>query len=207
MTSVTYSPDEFEYGLSRVKNTVILRKDGEPYYIRDGHCGKLRLHGFPMKDGHNGQSVDLGVGFEDFSLEPVRLGYINDKQRRDATYVTRTAARHYKQGLNATNIRGIKFPVKLLSFGLYRAIIGKYPSKSFALEQVICGEVRASAFCRDFAFRRDKRLSEGTVVLAYRDRPVGTAKYNEEAGLVTYQLNESYTFLKEALEESWNNVH
>lgn len=205
MSCVVYEPNEFEYGLSRVKGTVIADKEGEPFFIADGNLAEKTLIGFPMKDGQNGYNKDLGVGFEHFNLSPIKLGYVNCPKRRDATYLARNPVRYYKQGTNNSVLKSLKFGVHYLSYALYKTMKNKYPTKEAAFEQVVCGERIACAFCRDFAF--SLKGSKGDVItLEYRDRRVGTAKLNKEAGAIVATLLPEYDFLKETLEESWNNV-
>lgn len=206
MSIVTYEPGEFEYGLSRVKSTVIMRNDGEPYFISDGDTEEKVLYGVPLKDIEISPYKSLGVGFEDFSLETIKLGYVNSKKHLSAAYLSRTPARYYKQGLSQNTLRTFVFGVKLVSYCVYKTIMGKYPNKETAFEQVICGELKSCAFCRDFAFQADESLSENTLNLLYRDRNVGTVKYNTEAGVIIHQFNDRFSFLQETLEESWNHV-
>lgn len=206
MSCVVYEPNEFEYGLSRVKGTVISDKKGEPFFIADGNLESKTLYGFPMKEGQNGYIKDLGAGFENFDLSPVKLGYLNCPKRRDATYVSRNPVRYYKQGFNNSVLRSLKFGVHYLSYALYKTVKNKYPTKESAFEQVVCGERISCAFCRDFAFTIKGAKSESILVLEYRDRRVGTAKLNQEAGAIVATLLPEYEFLKETLEESWNNV-
>lgn len=205
MSVVVYDGPEFEYGLTRTKNTIIMGKDGVPYYIHSGDEDEYEVRGFPMKEGQYANAKNLGVGWDFFSFLSPKLGYANLPNKRSATYVSRMASRHYKQGLSPQNIKGHPFQVGLLTHSLYNTIMNKYPSSLVAYEKVICKEVVSWAFCRNFAFSYYGDNADKTYLL-YREKRVGTAKYNPHANVINFTLDPEYSFLEEILQESVGHV-
>lgn len=203
MSQVTYEDEEFEYGLTRVKSTVVLDLAGEPVYVTGGDVEDKALYGFPLKMGRNAGRKTLGIGFHNFNLTPFPLGYVNTSY--GATYTSRSPVRYYKQGLDERSLFSSRYRVGLFSKALYNTIVNKYSTPEECFEPVVCGERGSLAFCRSFCFSRF-RGDDNTVLLDFRGRTVGRATYTAEAGRINYQLYDKFSFLQETLEECMNNV-
>lgn len=203
MSEVVYEDEEFEYGLTRVKSTVVLDLSGEPVYVTGGDLDDNSLYGFPLKMGRDANRKILGIGFHNFNLTPFPLGYVNTSY--GATYTSRSPVRHYKQGLDERSLSSSRYRVGLFSKGLYNTIVNKYPAPEECFESIVCQEKSSLAFCRSFCFSRS-RDGGNTVIMNFKDRAVGKAIYTAEAGRINYQLYDKFSFLQETLEECINNV-
>lgn len=184
---------------SRLANTLVSLKTGEPFYIMGCETATSAVGKNLVTKKKETRSLD------EVNLVPVKLGYVFTGET--VAYVMRKPTRKYQQGLNRHNIvvstlkkdEGEGRPRPRYEFDLAgqeicQTILGKYPDVGTAFQKVRSGEKEAMAFSREWAVGTD-----GVDIIVYHKASV--------VGFVTntsVKLLPEYAFLKESLEESFH---
>ena len=129
------------------------------------------------------------------SLEPLRLGYINDGPL--AHYLRRFPARVQRQGLqDRIMYSSMGRIVALESIPFLNCVIGSYPNLNVCLELVANKEVQSVAFSRTFALKVNERNNK----IEYKGKIVGSL-VGESLKL---KLDKGREYLQESLERNCN---
>ena len=178
--------DTAEYAESRLNGTMVMGKEGPVTVIS---IDELFL--CDVVDTISGKRHK--VKLDELDLTPVKLGYVNTRDR-GALYVVRMPKRNdWRQGLRRENMIVLSRPMdpgKISQADLSRCIIGDYPKFEEAVNIVSDDFVSSIAWSRDFAI-----TFKGKVL--YRTIHVGN--YDKDAGVV---LLEDFSYLQEVLNES-----
>lgn len=193
MTKINYG-DELEYADSRIRGSVLKVMDEE----RIVQVGQLNYddNAFECSDVISGEYLRLSL--QELDMTPLKLGFVNCPTY--CSYTSRMPSRHYKQGLTPNTL--FRHPAKGGGYGginfnsqsVARCALGIFPSLINCTERVTCGEVKSSAFSRNFAVDYSKSL-------LFRTKTVGEVHFNPSNGLIHARLAPKFKFLQEMLED------
>lgn len=196
LINVKHYDKNFEYLQSRLGNTVIRDKWGQPIYIRS-ISGKGKADVYYLLSG---KTNILPV--EDLDVSPPSLGYVN--YHKICSYCQRKPHRYYKQGLSASNLAFNNKSCSIDSVYLGKTIINIYPSVDECAELIVNGEADSRSFSRDYALENHTpSIKKNLIPFVYRDKKVGV--YNFQDGVNKLELDDKFKFLKEDLEEALAN--
>jgi len=148
--------------------------------------------------GKEGRIITVDQDDEDLDFRIFRLGYMNDPQRRSATFLTRTSSRQQHQGLTRATIFPQPSGSAMSGPAMRDTLMGIYPSVEEAFSRINDEGWASCAISRDFAVGRSKETPQ-VRTLMYRGRPVGVAlglKFQH------FLINKEDEYLSEALQEA-----
>lgn len=196
MHELDYGSD-WEYASSRIRDTVIRDKSGNPIYVYS--VGPSGIEG----DNYLCPTKSVALPWDKLDYSPAPLGYVN--QGRKTFYAGRIPTRHYKQGLNSTNFRSFSLDGGYTQYNsphTFACIKGLYPKLPEAVESVLTHEVFSCGFSRHFALRHEGN----DLIIFHREVLVGKASWNMEACELNYVLDTNYKYLEELLQEELGHV-
>ena len=205
MSKVSYNED-FKYADSRLRGTVVKLK-GKPFYVDSVHING-EVSGRVVSPNDENLFLE-NIPLKDLDLVPFKIGYVN-LPNKSPCYLERIPSRFYKQGLTNKNVRfkkGIPFPITYPC--IYNSVVGIFPSLYKCIDLVLNGECEEEAFDNEFSccIKSPNYLSQGVVLMYKADYVIGSVdnKINHDNGVVNVRLNENFKFLKELVEEKFNN--
>jgi hypothetical protein len=177
----------------RLQGTIV-RYEGQPIQIHEvvGVDAAIKLVVMGLVDE---EVQRLGLDDPELNLDPVPLGYVNEG--KGTSYVERIPIRKWKHGLHRENVH-IRGDMVELGRDVIRTrymadtILGVFPTLPEALQSVVEGRRKETAFNRKFSLRMDEET--GIVNLMYRTERVGFVMDGKP------QLGPKMQYLKEELE-------
>lgn len=184
---------DYSYAQTRIQGTVLrISKTNIPVYIvrvtNSGECLAI-----PIEQPWHDFEKAIRVHVDDLNMHPVPLGYVNCAGK--ATYLMRIPMRRdWKQGLRQENCWSSGRPFGEISMSdIKNCIMNVYPTFSRAVKDIAVGK-----HPKTLAWHRHWAVTTGGIVMYKNHEIVG--KLNDE-GIV--QLDSTYHYLREALEESF----
>lgn len=200
MKIADYPEGDNYYISTRLTGSLVREKDTKKFLVVDSiHNGFLlcsELPGYDLKE----------YPFENIDINPPPVGYVN--KNSEACYCWKYPYRQWKQGLDTSSLRLESGYLDFNAHYFLTMLRGVYPNVESSVEKLYNKEAESVGLSRDIAIRGLEKTSRGFESrLDYKGlKGMGYLVYQPDTDLKTVEVDLYYSYMQEAIEESFKEV-